>query len=335
VLVLTDEVLPDLTASRPRRPVRMLAAVPAWMAALPLAGLALLRAGGWEASTLPVGLVALTPFAAGVAVAAAVLGAASRSRVTIAVTAVIALLFAWWVVPRAVGGRQEAGGHPLRVLTANLNEGRADPWGVIDLIKRLRPDVVTLEELTPWLEESLDADGLGRLLPYRVAQTGDGPTGTGIFSTRPLTERTGLFQPVGHHMPVAEATTPDGTPFEIVAVHPVAPVPETVGEWEQGVKTLPPAPTSGVTRVLSGDFNSTLDHAVLRSLLGTGYVDSAAETGHGLSMTWPASHRLFPMVAIDHVLVDRRSFPLSASVEDLPGSDHRAVFAELRIAPGR
>ncbi|WP_204061500.1 endonuclease/exonuclease/phosphatase family protein [Microbispora corallina] len=316
-----------------RRPLRRIAGVLAWLAAVPLAGLALLRILGVESSTLPVGLVALTPFAAGAAVVTALLGVASRGRAATAVTVVLALLFAWWVVPRAVGGRQEAGGHPLRVLTANLNEGRADPQAIVDLIRRLHPDVVTLEELTPWLLDDLDAGGLSALLPYRVAQTGPGPTGTGIFSARPLTERTGLFTPVGHHMPVAETTTPDGTPVEIVAVHPVAPVPETVGEWEEGVRTLPPAPSSGVTRILSGDFNSTLDHAVLRNLLATGYVDSAAETGNGLTMTWPAGHRLFPMVAIDHVLVDKRSFAVSTAIEDLPRSDHRGVFAELRIAP--
>lgn len=335
--MLTDDVLPDLKVSRPRRALRRTAAVLAWLGVVPLAGVALLRIAGVEGSTLPVGLIALTPFAAGAAVVTALLGLASRGRVTIVVTLCVALLFAWWVVPRAVGSRQEAaGGHPLRVLTANLNEGRADPAAVVDLIRRLRPDVVTLEELTPWLEEDLDANGIGTLLPYRVAETGDGPTGTGIFSVRPLTARTGLFQPVGHHMPVAETTTSDGVPVEIVAVHPVAPVPETVGEWAEGVRTLPPAPSSGTTRVLAGDFNSTLDHAGLRHLLGTGYVDAAAVTGHGLEMTWPAQGarraRLFPMVAIDHVLVDRRSSVASAQIEGLPRSDHRAVFAELRIA---
>ncbi|MEZ0074638.1 endonuclease/exonuclease/phosphatase family protein [Planotetraspora sp. GP83] len=330
--MLTDEVVPDLEVARPRRWLRRAASVLAWLTVVPLAGIGLLRTVGWETASLPIGLVALTPFAAAASLLPLLLAIASRSRAAMAVTIVVAVVYGWWVVPRAVGGAAGTGGQPLRVLAANLNEGRADPQGVVDLIRRLRVDVVTLEELTPSLEARLDAEGLGTLLPYRVAQTGNGPTGTGIFSKRPLTERTGLFQPVGHHMPVAETTTPGGAPVEIVAVHPVAPVPGTVAEWAAGVRSLPPAPVSGVPRVLSGDFNSTLDHSILRDLLGTGYVDAAAETGHGLTMTWPAGHRLFPMVAIDHVLVDRRSSAVSAAIEDVPGSDHRAVFAELRIA---
>jgi endonuclease/exonuclease/phosphatase family metal-dependent hydrolase len=36
-------------------------------------------------------------------------------------------------------------------------------------------------------------------------------------------------------------------------------------------------------------------------------------------------------LTIDHVLVDRRAAVHRVTVHDLPGSDHRAVFADLRL----
>ena len=37
------------------------------------------------------------------------------------------------------------------------------------------------------------------------------------------------------------------------------------------------------------------------------------------------------LLTIDHVLVDRRCAVVATSVHVLPGSDHRAVFAEVRL----
>ncbi|SPL89805.1 unnamed protein product [[Actinomadura] parvosata subsp. kistnae] len=37
------------------------------------------------------------------------------------------------------------------------------------------------------------------------------------------------------------------------------------------------------------------------------------------------------MVAIDHVLTDGRGSAVGVQVLDVPGSDHRALFADLRV----
>ena len=83
-------------------------------------------------------------------------------------------------------------------------------------------------------------------------------------------------------------------------------------------------------RILAGDFNATLDHAELRRLIATGYVDAASIVGEGLRPSWPVG-RLLPPVTIDHVLADRRCGVRGVEVHTLPGSDHRAVIAELQI----
>ncbi|MBF8191415.1 endonuclease/exonuclease/phosphatase family protein [Nonomuraea sp. K274] len=228
----------------------------------------------------------------------------------------------------------DADGRVLRVLTANLNGGRGDAAVIVDLVRRLDVDVLSLQEVTWSAQERLTAAGLGALMPYQISEPEfRGPEGSGVYARHPLRARTGLFEPVGHHMPVAEVALPGGSAVEVVVVHPVAPVPSTVPEWEAGVATLPPAPATGPPRILAGDFNATLDHAVFRGLLSTGYTDAAAATGQGLVPTWPKGRGLPPLVAIDHVLTDARARAAAVHVYDLPGSDHRALFADLRVQP--
>jgi endonuclease/exonuclease/phosphatase (EEP) superfamily protein YafD len=56
----------------------------------------------------------------------------------------------------------------------------------------------------------------------------------------------------------------------------------------------------------------------------------AGETGNGLVPTWGPWGKL-ALLTIDHVLVDPRCAVLATSVHPLPGSDHRAVYAEFRL----
>ena len=89
-------------------------------------------------------------------------------------------------------------------------------------------------------------------------------------------------------------------------------------------------PPGELPRVLAGDFNATLDHAVFRGILRLGYSDAGLQTGNALTPTWGAPGKR-AMLTLDHVLVDRRSAVLDYSVHVLPGSDHRAVYAEIQL----
>lgn len=92
-------------------------------------------------------------------------------------------------------------------------------------------------------------------------------------------------------------------------------------------------------RLLVGDFNATLDHGALRRLLRRGYLDAADEVGAGLTPTWPSGRATAlaafdpPPATIDHVLVERGVAVAAVRVHDVPGSDHRAVLADLRLTP--
>ena len=103
----------------------------------------------------------------------------------------------------------------------------------------------------------------------------------------------------------------------------------------RGSARLPPATPDGRLRILAGDFNATLDHAELRRVLDTGYQDAAAQVGAGLHGTWPHGRRFPPPVTIDHVLADERLGVRAVSIHTIPGTDHRAVLAELELPANR
>ncbi|MGN9788454.1 endonuclease/exonuclease/phosphatase family protein [Nonomuraea sp. ZG12] len=323
-----EEVVREPVRVRPRRARAARLAV---VVAVVFAAGTAMRLGGLEAGVLLVPLVSFTPYFGVAALVALACAFWARSRAAVAILLAVCVCLAWLVLPRAVAGEPPAEGRPLRLLTANLNGGRGDAQVVVDLVRKLDVDVFSVQELTWSARDRLAAAGLEELLPYEITQPMPrGPEGSGVYARYPLRERSGLFRPVGHHMPVAQVSLPGGSAVEVVVVHPVAPVPSTVDEWEAGIATLPPAPSDGPPRILAGDFNATLDHVVFRRLLGTGYTDAAAATGHGLTPTWPM-RMLPPLVTIDHVLTDGRAGAVATQAYDIPGSDHRALFADLRV----
>ncbi|NES28589.1 endonuclease/exonuclease/phosphatase family protein [Micromonospora terminaliae] len=310
------------------------ASVACWLAAVPVAAWALLRLAGLERGPL-VQAVAFTPYVAAAAPAALVLALALRRRVPAVVAALAALALAGAVAPRAVGDDgPTADGPVLRLLTANLLKGGAEPARLVELVRTHHVDVLTVQEFTPQIAAELDRLGLATLLPYRSLQPEVGTTGSGLYARHPLSG-TGFRRNEGFSFTQAYGTVavPGAPPLRVESAHPAAPYSvEVVPDWWTDLRAQPHATPEGGLSVLAGDFNATLDHAPLRDLIDTGYVDAADAAGAGFSGTWgPYDGDPIPPVTIDHVLVDRRIAVRAVSVHDVRGSDHRAVLAELRL----
>jgi endonuclease/exonuclease/phosphatase family metal-dependent hydrolase len=103
--------------------------------------------------------------------------------------------------------------------------------------------------------------------------------------------------------------------------------------WEEDLRLLG-EPRDDVLRVLAGDYNATQDHAAFRRVLRRGWVDAARATGQALRPTWAPVRWRVPRLTLDHVLVDPRIGVVSLQVVHVPGSDHRALVADLRLPPG-
>ncbi|WP_205624218.1 endonuclease/exonuclease/phosphatase family protein [Amycolatopsis vancoresmycina] len=317
-------VVAEETRSRRKNPlVTGLLVVPV----VPLAVLAALRLIGYDGDWYTLIALSLTPYAAAAGLLLGGIALALRRWWTGGVALVLAIALAVLVLPRLSASEQrDLHGKTLRVLSSNLLYGQADPKAVVDLVREQRIDVLNLVEMTPRVVDGLTAAGLFETLPYRVLHPAPGAFGSGIVSRFPLKE-VNLSGDSAAKQPGAEADLGDGVVVEIVAVHPISPDVDTP-QWEREIKDLSrPAGEHGL-RILAGDFNATLDHVAYRTVLSRGYRDAAEERGEGLTPTWPSS---FPVVTIDHVAVDNRAAVLDYRVFDVPGSDHRAVFAEVRL----
>jgi endonuclease/exonuclease/phosphatase family metal-dependent hydrolase len=218
----------------------------------------------------------------------------------------------------------------LRVLTCNMLFGRADAEVLVARVRQLGADVLFLQELTESAVTRLKQAGLEELMPHSQVELRGGPRGSGIYSRFPLSEGPSVA-PVQAAQPTARLELPGGEAVELICVHPVPPAQERRGaaaRWRNELAVLPPP--GELPRVLAGDFNATLDHAVFRDVLGLGYADAALQAGNALTPTWGMPGKR-AVLTLDHVLVDRGCAVLASSVHVVPGSDHQAVYAEIQL----
>jgi endonuclease/exonuclease/phosphatase (EEP) superfamily protein YafD len=302
-----------------------------WAAVIPVSAWALFRLLGIDSGFPLAALMAFTPYAAIAALLVAGVALALRNWAAATVAAAATLLLAIFVLPRAVGdGTVEANGREtFVVLAANVHHGTADPDALVALVDRYRPDLLSVEELTPSFNRKLAAAGLGSRLPHAVLETHRNTSGAGLYSRLEMRKlppgRRFVFR-----MPRAELTLPDGKLLRVVGVHPYPPQPNRTTEWEESLASLPSG-GRGVPWLLAGDFNATLDQSQLRDLLDRGYRDAGAVAGEGLEPTFPSGGHMIPPVTIDHVLAEPSFGVVDYAVVGLPGSDHRAVEAELAL----
>jgi endonuclease/exonuclease/phosphatase (EEP) superfamily protein YafD len=298
---------------------------------LPWAAWAAARLLGLERGYPLVPLMAFAPYAAAVAVGAALVALALRRPLPALVAVAAAAALGGLLVPRVRADAAPDGvgaGGRLRVLTVNAHVGLLPVADLMALVRRERPDVLSVQELTPELDRALAAAGLGELLPSRVAVPRPRGGGMGLFArvaVAPLRE-----PDMRNPAPAARLTAAGGRSVDVYAVHVAAPFDAgRVAAWKRDLRALPPAAPDGPPRILAGDFNATLDHAELRRAIDTGYEDAAEEAGEGLRTTWHGRAVWLPAVTIDHVLADARCGVAGLEILPLPGSDHEAVLAEL------
>jgi endonuclease/exonuclease/phosphatase (EEP) superfamily protein YafD len=294
-----------------------------------LAGFTLCRLLGWDTFTPLAQTISFTEYALPLAVLVTVFAGVRRKwRTTVVGCLVVAGLFAA-VAPRAIGGEAPADGVPLRLLTLNLRYGAATD-GVLALVREHRPDVLSLQEVTPEALRELQRAGIDQWLPYHAARPHPGVAGTALYAKAWLTHERGVDRHTTFDMVRAE-TVHNGVKLDLVAAHPSPPVPGKPTErWRYDIDRLPrPTSGDGTVTILAGDFNATLDHSPLRRLIGYGYVDAAAAVGKGLAPTWQGGW--VPPVTIDHVLVESGVGVRSYQVYDVAATDHRAIIVDLRL----
>lgn len=260
----------------------------------------------------------------------AAVGARVRQAVVVAALLLAHLGWLGAALPSWAGTVPPAGGTPLKVMSANLNQYNAATQGTARVIARHRPDVVLLIEWSPVNAPALLASGVLDGYPHRVERMDPvGSDGLALFSRLPLTD---VQVPVVAGRQVVLATV--GGAVRLAGVHTHSPVnPVKAASRRQQLRQLPALLAgSPLPLVVAGDFNATSAHRRFTDLLErTGLRDAQDEAGTGWAATWPADREVPPLVRPDHVLVGPEVQVLRAWAGYASGSDHRPVLADLRV----
>jgi endonuclease/exonuclease/phosphatase family metal-dependent hydrolase len=306
----------------------------AWVLVVPSALWAVVRCFGFEGGYPLVPLIAYTPYVAVLALATTASAGLLRRWVPLGVGAVATLALLAVVLPRAIANGDPAVANPidLRILTLNTHDSKADPDAIAKLVRENRIDLLSVQELTTEGATELRRSAVARELPYGLLALQGDAYGSGLFSRYPLA-RDGASRAIRE----IDATVKlPGRSVDVSCVHPVAPTGSiAVREWKDTLASLPQAQPDGPLRVLAGDFNATLDNESLRKLIDSGYRDAGDAEGKGLDFTWPVGRAFPPLVAIDHVLADKRIAISDFQTHDVSGSDHRAISVTLSLPSRR
>ncbi|UNO39363.1 endonuclease/exonuclease/phosphatase family protein [Streptomyces sp. MST-110588] len=323
----------------PRRSGRGLRRRPvAWCAGALLAGVSLplaFRAAGCDGITPVPQLLAFLPWLAVPAGLALLLAFAARWRTGCAWAAGALLVTAAFIRP--YGAEPPAAHGPavatLRVLSANLEFGRAT-GGLLEVLRRERPDLVSLQECDPVrCAAAVGSAEVRAAYPYRIS-AGDGAAqGSAILSRHPLVPDGEVAGELA--MPRAQVTV-RGHRLRFQVAHPMPPLPGTLDTWRAELGRLRglAARHDGRPLVIAGDFNASQDHAAFRALLDTGLRDSARAVGSARTPSWPAGTAPPLGAQIDHVLAGDALRPCAARFLDLPDTDHRALLVRLTLYAG-
>lgn len=312
-----------------RRPLAILRLACAIGLAL-MALLALVRLTGLDSGTMLALPIAVLPQAAlGTVVLALLLLMLNRRRLALIALALLIAQVAW-LAPRFVPDNpgDAPGPQRLRVGTCNSHAGGVDPKALVELARAQRLDVLAVEELTAEGVRALDEAGMGELMPYRELHP---EVDSSIYSRLPLAQAGLLNRGTTWPQVTAEVSVGART-VRLVAVHTYFP-PGGTGRWANDLAALTTeARDAGKDVVMLGDFNATLDHKPMRALLAAGLIDTHAELGRGWAPTWPVGGIVPPLAQLDHVLHGTGLAAVQVGEHTLPGTDHRAVVAELALA---
>jgi vancomycin resistance protein VanJ len=223
----------------------------------------------------------------------------------------------------------------LRILSANLANGRADPAAFAELVYASGAEVVATQELAPEQAEALARVlGHGRLDPRRDHR------GMGIALARPArASRIRLRYRDAHAALLEPAEWPGlAAGLEVLNVHMAnavtlrRPALQVARRREQVRALLAHLDASPEQpRVLVGDLNATPLWPLYRRLasrLDDLPTRHARQRGARPARTWPRGLGGLRLARIDHCLA-RGCEVARVEVLDLRGSDHCALFVEL------
>jgi len=223
----------------------------------------------------------------------------------------------------------------IRVLSGNLWWGRADPDGLVDLIRDHQIDVFAAQELGPENAEAIASE-----LPHGELEPHDQFQGMGIALRHP-----GKYERVPMHFRDARRVVLDPNDWpglersiDLVNVHfhaphAIRPFPSLLVRRRQAVdfeRFLAENPSNA--RAVVGDYNATPQWPLYQRfarMFTDAAIHVAQREGRNVASTWGPRPGFPRLLRIDHALV-RGLEVESFEVVTIPGSDHSGLVFECR-----
>jgi endonuclease/exonuclease/phosphatase (EEP) superfamily protein YafD len=279
---------------------------------------------------------AASPYLSAAGLAAMVLFAVVRRWVLTIVAASLCAVMLMVLLPRYLGPEKStAPSVSVRVLTANLGLGQADPKAVVALARETA-DVLVVQEMTPGLAVAMSAAGMDAVMPHRSIDPRKNAEGVGIWSRYPIADSR-VISGYQLAMRIAKIQVPSvAIAPTVLAVHLAAPWVQPLQYFRDDIARFPTTLQAAAREagsgavIVAGDLNSTYDMRPFRQLLDAGYRDAAEQAGAGLTRSFPSQSWTGPVVGIDHVLV-RNATAAAAQTVPVSGSDHRGLFTVIEL----
>lgn len=257
-------------------------------------------------------------------------------------TALAVLIVAAWLVAILVRveplASATSNGPTLKILSANVHSSNADHASLIELIRREKPDVVLLMELTsPWIEalDAIKADYPTR----RTAADDAGNFGIGVWTKLSCDDAQLLVRQHGPEpslLDVAHAELSlsiDGHRVRFLGVHPLPPLTPAMKSARDDLlgALADDIAKQRVPTIFAGDFNATRYCPITRNVARRANLGDAMS---GVSFSWPTTAAGYVLgTRIDQILATRDDWQLVESHAGTHvGSDHLPMIATLRLA---
>ncbi len=215
----------------------------------------------------------------------------------------------------------------LTILESNVYDENATPAKAAATIIGSRADVLALVELSNDVLAALRAEGLDRIYPYSTVPAGVSRT-DGVWSKKPIDDV--RFADGRGGMPMATVELGGGA-ITVAAVH-VRNATSSRSLWygDFAEITNQVAAASGPI-ALVGDFNATRWNPPFGRLLDRGFHDAHEAVGRGCPGRGRWSALPWPVMRLDHALVNDGVGVVSVRDVTIPGSDHRGFVAVLAV----
>jgi endonuclease/exonuclease/phosphatase (EEP) superfamily protein YafD len=218
-------------------------------------------------------------------------------------------------------------------MDANVWNFNSSMEGYAAQIEQTGPDLLTLEEATPYQVGQLVESGSLKGLPYRFEVYRPDQKAFLVASKYPLSDTQLVFFEYEPLIVQVVVHLPSGNQ-DLWVVHTSAPLPGVFTQWKGQLAAITQRVQARGPQglLLVGDFNATWGSKGFRTILGAGMTDAAAARGHAFDMTWTQSHPPLPPIArIDHVLTGPGVAVTTIQTDVGPGSDHRDLHATIAI----